>query len=102
MLKTEQNYMDEKGFGFISWKGEEEWVHFSSVLPWQWLISTRAIVFAKEANGLTLLKDMCVSFKQEEGTKGPLAKDVRQEDPARVARITAKVHFGKVEVRVAL
>jgi len=51
---------------------------------------------------LTLVKDMCVSFKQEEGTKGPLAKDVRQEDPARVARITAKVHFGKVEVRAVL
>ena len=58
----------------------------------------RAIVFAKELNGLTLEKNMCVSFKQEEGAKGPLAKDIRQEDPDRVARITAKVHYGIVEV----
>ena len=59
-------------------------------------------MFEKETNGLTLEKDMCVSFKHEEGAKGPLAKDVRQEDPARVARVTAKVHYGKVEVRASL
>ena len=34
----------------------------------------------------------------EEGEKGPIAKDIRLEDPARVARVTAKVHYGKVEV----
>ena len=59
-------------------------------------------MFEKETNGLTLEKDMCVSFKHEEGAKGPLAKDIRQEDPARVARVTAKVHYGKVEVRASL
>ena len=44
-------------------------------------------------------KQMCVSFILEEGEKGPLAKDVRTEDPNRVARLTAKVHYGKVAVR---
>ena len=42
---------------------------------------------------------MCVSFKQEEGAKGPMAKDVRLEDPERVARVTAKVRYGTVEVK---
>ncbi|KAL6721650.1 hypothetical protein ACLMJK_000754 [Lecanora helva] len=76
-----KNFLLEKGFGFINWKGEEP-----------------AIVFDKETNGLALEKDMCVSFKYEEGAKGPLAKDVRQEDPDRVARITAKIHYGKVKM----
>ena len=44
-------------------------------------------------------KDMCVSFVLEESDKGPSAKDVREEDPERVARVTAKVHYGKVIVR---
>ncbi len=43
------------------------------------------------------MKDMTVSFVFEEGPKGPLAKDVREEDPVRVARVTAKRHYGKVE-----
>ena len=41
---------------------------------------------------------MCVSSVCEGTEKGPAAKDVRQEDPARVARVTAKKHYGKVEV----
>ena len=61
-------------------------------------IRFRIIIFDKETNGITLETDMCVSFKQEEGSKGPVAKDLRQEDPARVARVGAKVHYGKVEV----
>ena len=47
-------------------------------------------------------KDMCVSFVLEESEKGPSAKDVREEDPERIARVTAKVHYGKVLVRKAL
>lgn len=58
-----------------------------------------AHVHEKQCNGLTLEKDMCVSFVCEDSGKGPAAKDLRQEDPARVARVTAKVHYGKVEVR---
>ena len=44
-------------------------------------------------------KQMCVSFIFEEGEKGPTAKDVRAEDPDRVARVTAQVHYGTVAVR---
>ena len=44
-------------------------------------------------------KNTCVSFVREEGDKGPLAKDLREEDPVRVARMTARVHYGKVVVR---
>lgn len=57
-----------------------------------------AHVHEKQCNGLILQKDMCVSFVCEDSGKGPAAKDLRQEDPARVARVTAKVHYGKVEV----
>lgn len=57
-----------------------------------------AIAFEKQCNGLTLTKAMTVSFVCEEGSKGPLAKDIREEDPARVARVTAKRHYGKVKV----
>lgn len=67
----------------------------------QWRLS-RAIVFDKETNGIALQKGMDVSFKFEEGAKGPLAKDLRLEDPARVARVTAKVHYGKVEVSTTI
>ncbi|KAL9133124.1 MAG: hypothetical protein Q9175_005695 [Cornicularia normoerica] len=69
---TVKNFNLEKGFGFIVRKkgGDDAHVH------------------EKQCNGLTLEKDMC---------KGPAAKDLRQEDPARVARVTAKVHYGKVE-----
>lgn len=58
-----------------------------------------AHVHEKQCNGLTLEKDMCVSFVCEDSGKGPAAKDLRREDPARVARVTAKVHYGNVEVR---
>lgn len=43
---------------------------------------------------------MCVSFVLEETEKGPTAKDLREEDPERVARVTAKVYYGKVEVEL--
>jgi len=59
--------------------------------------SNSAIAFDKQCNGLTLTKDMTVSFVFEEGPKGPLAKDIREEDPVRVARVSAKRHYGKVE-----
>ena len=36
----------------------------------------------------------------EETDKGPTAKDLREEDPERVARVTAKVHYGKVKVEL--
>ena len=42
---------------------------------------------------------MCISFIYEDGDKGPSAKDIRKEDPERVARVTAKKIYGKVEVR---
>ena len=76
----------EKGFGFIVRKkgGDDAHVH------------------VKQCNGLTLEKDMCVSFVCEDVGKGPAAKDLRQEDPARVARVTAKVHYGKVMVRASV
>ena len=57
-----------------------------------------AHVHEKQCNGLALEKDMYVSFVYEDSGKGPAAKDLRLEDPARVARVTAKVHYGKVEV----
>ena len=45
---------------------------------------------------------MCISFVYEDGDKGPSAKDLRAEDPDRVARVTAKKIYGKVEVRRVL
>lgn len=56
--------------------------------------------FQKALNEVKADKNTCVSFVREEGDKGPLAKDLRQEDPERVARVTAKVHYGKVVVRL--
>ena len=55
--------------------------------------------FDKALNEVKPNKNTCVSFVREEGDKGPLAKDLREEDPERVARVTAKVHYGKVVVR---
>ena len=43
---------------------------------------------------------MCVSFVLEETEKGLTAKDLREEDPERVARLSAKVHYGKVKVEL--
>lgn len=54
--------------------------------------------FEKALNEVVAEKNTCVSFVREEGDKGPLAKDLRKEDPDRVARVTAKVHYGKVVV----
>ena len=39
---------------------------------------------------------MCVSFTYEENDKGPTAKDLREEDPERVARVTAVRRYGRV------
>lgn len=47
---------------------------------------------------MTPTKGLLISFVCEEGEKGPLAKYLREEDPARVARVTTKVHYGRVEV----
>lgn len=54
--------------------------------------------FDKALNDVVPEKNTCVSFVREEGDKGPLAKDLRKEDPDRVARVTARVHYGKVVV----
>ena len=74
----------EKGFGFIVRKNGGDDAH----------------VYEKQCNGLALEKDMCVSFVCEDMGKGPAAKDLRRENPERVARVTAEVHYGKVEVGV--
>ena len=58
----------------------------------------RVRYFEKALNELKPEKNTCVSFVREEGEKGSLAKDLRQEDPERVARVTAKIHYGKVVV----
>ncbi|KAF6230560.1 hypothetical protein HO173_011097 [Letharia columbiana] len=79
---TIKNFNAEKGFGFIvARKGGEE-VRF----------------FDKALNDVVPEKNTCVSFVREEGDKGPLAKDLRKEDPDRVARVTARVHYGKVVI----
>ena len=56
--------------------------------------------FEKALNEVSPVKNTCVSFVLEDGDKGALAKDLRTEDPERVARVTAKVHYGKVVVRI--
>ena len=60
----------------------------------------RVRFFDKALNEVKPNKNTCVSFVREEGDKGPLAKDLRKEDPERVARVTARVHYGKVVVRL--
>ena len=59
----------------------------------------RVRFFDKALNEVKPKKNTCVSFVREEGDKGPLAKDLRVEDPERVARVTARTHYGKVVVR---
>ena len=56
--------------------------------------------FEKALNEVVPEKNTCVSYFREEGEKGSLAKDLRKEDPERVARVTAKVHYGKVVVKL--
>lgn len=58
----------------------------------------RVRFFEKALNEVKLAKNTCVSYVREEGEKGALAKDIREEDPDRVMRVTAKVHYGKVVV----
>ena len=62
----------------------------------------RVRFFDKALNEVKPIKNTCVSFVREEGDKGPLAKDLREEDPERVARVTARVHYGKVVVRLII
>ena len=54
--------------------------------------------FDKALGELKPIKNTCVSYDLEEGEKGALAKDLREEDPDRVARVTARLHYGKVVV----
>ena len=54
--------------------------------------------FDNALNGVKPKINTRVSFIVEVGDKGPLAKDIREEDPAHVARVTAEVHYGKVVV----
>ncbi len=72
----------EKGYGFITPKKGGDNARF----------------FDKACKNITPGKGMCVSFVLEETEKGLTAKDLREEDPERVARVTAKVHYGKVKV----
>lgn len=62
------------------------------------LATKRARFFDKALNEVKPEKNTCVSYVLEEGDKGPLAKDLREEDPDRVARVTARVHYGQVVV----
>ena len=62
----------------------------------------RVRFFDKALNEVKPDKNTCVSFIREEGDKGSLAKDLRKEDPERVARVTARVHYGKVVVRLII
>lgn len=77
---TIKSFNQEKGFGFIIARKDGEEVRF----------------FEKALNGLKPVKSTCVSYDREEGEKGALAKDLREEDPDRVARVTARLHYGKV------
>lgn len=52
----------------------------------------------KQCNGVEMKPGLLVSFVPEETDKGPAAKDLREEDPARVVRVLAKVQYGTVEV----
>lgn len=72
----------EKGFGFVIPRNGGDNARF----------------FDKACKNLTPAKGLCVSFVLEESEKGLTAKDLREEDPERVARLTAKVHYGKVKV----
>ena len=58
----------------------------------------RVRFFEKALSGLKPIKNTCVSYDREEGEKGTLAKDLREEDLDRVARVTARLHYGKVVV----
>ena len=58
----------------------------------------RVRFFEKALSGLRPIKNTCVSYDLEEGEKGALAKDLREEDPDRVARVTARLRYGKVVV----
>ncbi|KAK4694889.1 cold shock protein, partial [Lecanoromycetidae sp. Uapishka_2] len=80
-LTSLQDFNQEKGFGFIIRKSGGDNARF----------------FDKACNGLIPTKGLLVSYVCEEGEKGPTAKDLREEDPIRVARVTAKVHYGRVE-----
>lgn len=79
---TIRDFNTEKGFGFIIRKTGGDNARF----------------FEKALIGISPTKGLCVSFVCEEGDKGFTAKDLREEDPDRVARVTAKVHYGRVEV----
>ena len=79
---TIRDFNTEKGYGFVIPKKGGDNARF----------------FDKACKNITPGKGMCVSFVLEETEKGPTAKDLREEDPERVARVTAKVHYGKVKV----
>ena len=56
----------------------------------------------KQCNDMIIERDLCVYFVLEEFNKGPSAKDVREEDTERVARVKAKVYYGKVDQNIDL
>ena len=83
---TIRDFNTEKGYGFVIPRNGGDNARF----------------FDKACKNMTPGKGMCVSFVLEETEKGPTAKDLREEDPERVARVTAKVHYGKVKVGPAV
>ncbi|KAL9132630.1 MAG: hypothetical protein Q9175_006194 [Cornicularia normoerica] len=103
VLTMLQSFNDEKGFGFIvARKGGEEYAlqrpsHYQS----KFFANDRherVRFFERALNEVKPEKNACVSYVREEGDKGALAKDLRKEDPERVALVTAKVHYGKVVI----
>ena len=80
---THQDFNIEKGWGFIIRKAGGDNARF----------------FDKACTaGLIPEKGLCVSFVLEQTDKGPSAKDLREEDPERVRRVTAEVYYGRVDV----
>lgn len=104
---TIMKWIEDKGFGYIQRKnGGEEYVlpypfsysHAVEIRHADCGTAYRAHVHARACSEFTPSKGACVSFVFEENDKGPTAKDVREEDPERVARVTAVRRYGTVDV----
>ena len=54
----------------------------------------RAIPQDQHCVSSTLSITFAFSYDLEEGEKGALAKDLREKDPDRVARVTARLRYG--------
>lgn len=100
-------WIEDKGFGYIQRRtGGEEYVlpypfsysHAVGIRHADHETAYRAHVHARACTEFTPTKGACVSFVFEENDKGPTAKDVREEDPERIARVTAVRRYGTVDV----